>query len=239
MDWKCIPNSEDIYLIPIPTVMTVWVEHGMLVVLYPKRMHAYLTIVVDEIDKCLRQKCVCDNYFGQVWRLMWTSLTIVSDRFVNDYFVPVCLTIKFCVIQFCPLWNSLHNYLLVVNYFSHFPEVVKLTKHDEEHVSWSDNGPSTEFMFSWINSYGLQHITSSPMFLESNGQGEGWVQTIKKKSKVPYIALRHYQSTHLSWCDLSCVCGDLGHPCLWQTKSETSTPNTHKYRSLDHIRGWP
>ena len=58
--------------------------------------------------------CTCDSCFGQIWQLMWTSLTIVSDKFDNCFrqvwqwfFVHVCLTIKICVIQFCPLWNSI------------------------------------------------------------------------------------------------------------------------------------
>ena len=33
----------------------------------------------------------------KIWQLMWSSLTIVSDMFDS---VHVCLTIKFCVIQF-------------------------------------------------------------------------------------------------------------------------------------------
>ena len=36
---------------------------------------------------------------------MWTNLTIIlSDKFDNDYFVHLCLTIKFYVTEFCPLW---------------------------------------------------------------------------------------------------------------------------------------
>ena len=80
-----------------------------------------------------------------------------------------------------------NNYLLVVDYFSCYPEVVKVTsttsvsiisvlksifaRHGIPEIVRSDNGPqysSAEFM-SFASSYGFQHITSSPKFPQSNG----------------------------------------------------------------------
>jgi transposase InsO family protein len=117
-----------------------------------------------------------------------------------------------------------NNYLLVVDYFSRYPEVVKVTsttsasiiavlksifaRHGIPEIVRSDNGPqysSAEFM-SFASSYGFQHITSSPKFPQSNGQAERCVQTVKnllKKSDDPNVALLSYRSTPLSWCDLS------------------------------------
>ena len=82
------------------------------------------------------------------------------------------------------------NYLLVVDYFSRYPEVLQLTsttsmsvisalksvfsRHGIPEIVRSDNGPqysSAEFM-SFASSYGFQHLTSSPKFPQSNGQGE-------------------------------------------------------------------
>ena len=93
------------------------------------------------------------------------------------------------------------NYLLVVDYFSKYPEVLQLksttsvsvisalksvfSRHGIPEVVRSDNGPqysSAEFM-SFASSYGFQHLASSPKFLQSNGQAERSVQTIKNLLK--------------------------------------------------------
>ena len=116
------------------------------------------------------------------------------------------------------------NYLLVVDYFSRYPEVIQLSsttsasvisslksvfsRHGIPEIVRSDNGPqysSSEFM-SFASSYGFQHLTSSPKFPQSNGQAERSVQTVKallKKSDDPYTSLLSYRTTPLSWCNLS------------------------------------
>ena len=116
------------------------------------------------------------------------------------------------------------NYVLVVDYFSRFPKVVKLTsttsanvisalksvfsRHGIPEVVRSDNGPqyaSAEFS-TFASPYGFQHITSSPRYPQSNGLAERCVQTVKnllKKSSDSYQSLLSYRSTPLSWCDLS------------------------------------
>lgn len=82
------------------------------------------------------------------------------------------------------------NYLLVVDYFSRYQEVLQLTsttsasvisalksmflRHGIPEIVRSDNRPqysSAEFM-SFASSYGFQHLTSSPKFPQSNGQSE-------------------------------------------------------------------
>lgn len=121
------------------------------------------------------------------------------------------------------------HYLLVVDYFSRYPEVVKLTsttsaavitalkaifsRHGIPEVIRSDNGPqyaSQEFL-EFSNSYGFHLLTSSPRYPQSNGQAERTVQTVKQmlkkqleeRSGDPYMALLNYRATPLPWCNLS------------------------------------
>ena len=82
------------------------------------------------------------------------------------------------------------NYVVVVDYFLRYPEIVKLTtttsasvisalksvfaRHGVPEIVKSDNGPqysSSEFQ-SFASSYDFQHITSSPKFPQSNGEAE-------------------------------------------------------------------
>ena len=72
------------------------------------KMFVCITIVGDKIVN-VSDKFICQLYVC-MWQLVWTNLTadvdliIVSDKFDS---VHVCLTSKFCVIQFCQLWNSI------------------------------------------------------------------------------------------------------------------------------------
>lgn len=116
------------------------------------------------------------------------------------------------------------TYLVVVDYFSRFPEVQALSKIDSEsvivalktiftrfgipEVVVSDNGPqySSKEFSEFASYYGFSHITSSPYHPQSNGQAERTVQTIKKilkESEDPHYALLNYRSTPFSWCSLS------------------------------------
>ena len=116
------------------------------------------------------------------------------------------------------------NYLLLVDYFSRYPEVIKLSattsaavinvmksifaRHGIPQVVRSDNGPqfSAEEFTKFSNSFGFQHVTSSPRYPQSNGQVERMVQTMKKmiqKSDDPYLAIMSYRATPHPWCDLS------------------------------------
>ena len=54
--------------------------------------------------------------------------------------------------------------------------------------------------------YGFDHITSSPIFSQSNGQAERTVQTLKNllhKTDDPFMSLIVYRNTPMSWCGLS------------------------------------
>ena len=116
------------------------------------------------------------------------------------------------------------TYLLVVDYYSRFPEVIQLRKTTSQSVInalkavfarygipetlVSDNGPqysSTEFA-EFAANYGFMHTTSSPHYPQSNGQAERAVKTVKKllkESTDQYLALLSYRTTPLPWCGLS------------------------------------
>ena len=116
------------------------------------------------------------------------------------------------------------NYLLAVDCFSRFPELIKLTsttssaiipalksifsRHGIPQTLQSDNGPQfdSKEMAVFATSYGFLHETSSPYFPQSNGQVERTVRTVKqllKKSTDPHLSLLVYRSTPLYWCNYS------------------------------------
>jgi len=116
------------------------------------------------------------------------------------------------------------TYLLVVDYFSRYPEVIKLNSttsktvisslksifshHGVPSVLMSDNGPQfdSSYMKEFANTYGFQHVTSSPHYPQSNGLAERTVRTMKdllKYTTDTYLALLSYRSTPLPWCNYS------------------------------------
>ena len=113
------------------------------------------------------------------------------------------------------------HYLLLVDYFSRYVDIVKLTsttsgavisaiklvfsRHGIPELLISDNGPqyvSKEFE-EFAEKYNFKHTTSSPHFPQSNGQAERTVQTVKRllsRSDDPFLALLMYRATPLPWC---------------------------------------
>ena len=93
------------------------------------------------------------------------------------------------------------DYLLVVDYFSRYPEIVKMrsttskatiealksifARHGIPETLISDNGPqySSKEFAEFAKSYDFCHVTSSPHFPQSNGMAERMVQTIKRLLK--------------------------------------------------------
>lgn len=108
------------------------------------------------------------------------------------------------------------NYVVMVDYYSRFPEVVSLATTTSSSVIAamkssfarfgipetvvSDNGPqfsSTEFA-SFAASYGFSHRTSSPRYPQANGEAERMVRTLKElfvKAEDPHMALLVYRDT--------------------------------------------
>ena len=110
------------------------------------------------------------------------------------------------------------KYLLVVDYYSRYIEIVKLSsttstniithlkaifaRHGIPQVFVSDNGPqySADVFESFAKEYGFKHLTSSPKYPQANGAAERAVKTVKqllKKNTDPYLALLSYRDTPL------------------------------------------
>ena len=117
-----------------------------------------------------------------------------------------------------------NDYLVVIDYFSRFPEAKKLkstttqsivntlktlfARYGIPEVFRSDNGPqfSSQEFTQFVQKYNIKHVTSSPHFPASNGQAERAVKTLKKllrNSKDPFEALLAYRATPLPWCGRS------------------------------------
>ena len=116
------------------------------------------------------------------------------------------------------LWYWKATYLLLVDYFSRYIEIAKLTKvtsnklihhiksifarHGIPQEVRSDNGPqyASSVFDKFAKEYVFLHVTSSPRYPQSNGEAERAVKTIKKlikKAADPYLALLTYRSTPL------------------------------------------
>lgn len=114
------------------------------------------------------------------------------------------------------------DFLLVIDYYSKFPEVAKLQNLSSAATItilkslfsrfgipkriYSDNGPQFNSleMRVFAKQWGFEHITSSPHYPQSNGMVERHIQTIKNMftkvqadGKDIYLALLEYRNTPL------------------------------------------
>ena len=116
------------------------------------------------------------------------------------------------------------QYLLIVDYFSRYPEVFQLNSttsssivkvlkatfahHGVPSILFTDNGPqfSSQNMKDFASAYSFRHITSSPRYPQSNGFVERTVGTMKRflqHAHDPYMAILSFRATPLPWCMLS------------------------------------
>ena len=96
------------------------------------------------------------------------------------------------------------DYLLVIDYFSRYAELAKLStttspsvithlksmfaRHGCPETLVSDNGPqyASEKFAKFSEQYGFEHITSSPRYPQSNGEIEKAVRTVKEKLRTTH-----------------------------------------------------
>lgn len=111
-----------------------------------------------------------------------------------------------------------HTYLLIVDCFSRYPEVIRLTtttsssviaalksvfsRHGIPQTLISDNRPQydSKEMKEFASTYRFKHITSSPYYPRGNGLAERMVKTVKallKETPDMYLALLSYRATPL------------------------------------------
>lgn len=134
------------------------------------------------------------------------------------------------------------DYLLVIDYYSNYPEIAQLSsttaqsvivhmkgffaRHGIPQCVVSDNGPQYdcgEFK-EFAKYYGFKHVTSSPLYPQANGQAEKGVQIVKrllKKAKDgktdPHLALLSYRAAPLE-------CGASPAELLMCRKLRTTLP---------------
>ncbi len=114
------------------------------------------------------------------------------------------------------------DYLLIVDYYSKYPEVCLLngktassvieqfksvfSRHGIPEVVIADNMPFNSLeMRRFATSWNFEIVTSSPHFAQSNGQAERCIQTVKtllikaqESGADPYIALLQYRTSPIS-----------------------------------------
>ncbi|XP_061129807.1 uncharacterized protein K02A2.6-like [Syngnathus typhle] len=147
------------------------------------------------------------------------------------------------------------DYLLVIDYYSNYPEVAQLSstsaqsvithmkgffaRHGIPRCVVSDNGPQYDCgeFSEFAQVYGFQHVTSSPLYPQANGQAEKGVQIVKrllKKAKDckagPYLALLSYRSAALE-------CGASPAGLLMHRKLRTTLPHISRHNDNNNTDG--
>ena len=160
--------------------------------------------------------------------------------------------------KFTPtLWFYLNesNYLLVVDYFSRFPEIQQMSITTSRSVvnalntMFSPFGiPETILSGSQYNSSeftkfaeadDFSHVTSSPLFAQINGQVERIVQTVKKAGEVYQPSL---STAFLLMHPICMVCSFTRRTTEGKTivcqdpyTKESTNPRVEEFRDKNHI----
>ena len=149
------------------------------------------------------------------------------------------------------------NYLLVVDYYSRYPEVAELSsttsrnvisalksmfsRHGIPDLLHSDNGPqfSSEELNQFAESYDFELSTSSPYYPQGNGLVERMVKTIKSlfnKSEDRYLSISidlPFDSSSLVWSESSSLL--MGR----QPRSTLPQINSHLTPDWSHLISFP
>jgi transposase InsO family protein len=234
------PNKGDID----PDIKQYWQEQGNLTIHDNLLLYSGRVVVPKALQKITLAKIHQGHQGIQRCRLRakmsvwWPGISKDIEEFVKR--CPVC--VKNSVPRHEPLlttklpdypWQRVgtdlfqlngDNYILVADYYSRYPEVIKLNSTTSSSVIkalksvfsrygipetvCSDNGPqySSQEFADFAITYNFSHVTSSPYFPQSNGHAERAVQTAKellKESKDPFMSLLIYRTTPLPWCNLS------------------------------------
>ena len=140
------------------------------------------------------------------------------------------------------------DYLVVIDYFSNYPEMALLSsttsncvithaksifaRHGIPHTVMSDNGPcfSSKEWQDFAKVYDFKHVTSSPLYAQSNGKAEKGVHILKQLLKKaadsasdPYLALLSYRASPLE-------CGLSPAELLMNRKLRTTLPTSAKQK---------
>ena len=146
------------------------------------------------------------------------------------------------------------NYLLVIDYFSNFPEIALLSsmtatcvithlksifaRHGICQILHSDNGPcyNCKDFQNFAEEYDFRHVTSSPLYAQSNGKSEKGVHIVKnllKKAQEsgsdPYLALLSYRASPLEH-------GMSPAELLMGRRLRTTLPHTEKQKKNNIMR---
>ena len=148
------------------------------------------------------------------------------------------------------------NFMVVVDYYSNFPEIDKLqdtstltviqclkrqfARHGVPEIVRSDNGPQfASFAFQkFAAEWQFEHTTSSPYFPQSNGKAENAVKTAKQlmmKAKEsgtdPLLALLAFRNTPTEGFDTSPAQRLMGR------RTRTTVPIHHKLLEPEKVDG--
>ena len=175
------------------------------------------------VHKC-KERARCS-----IW---WPGITAEIEEYIKN--CRICCRFQRPIVEpLCPShlpetpWEKLgvdlfkwrqSSYLIVVDYYSRFIEIAKLTsttssrvidhlksifaRHGIPQILVSDNGPqfSSSDFAEFAKEFHFKHATSSPRYPQANGEAERAVQTVKgllNRSEDPYMALLAYRATPL------------------------------------------
>ena len=198
----------------------------------------------DDIEQIASSSATCGHWFTPVEPLLPSPLPDLPwQKVATDLFE----------------YDGKH-YLIVIDYFSRYIELVELRSETAEHVIvafksilprhdilavvCSDNGPcyAATFFQQFATAYSFQNITSSPRFPQANDEAERGVQIAKnllRKAADPYLALLAYRvtPTHKGYSPAQLLMGRQLRSTLPLTQSalKPSTPSQQTVAENDVV----